>query len=244
MLLTPFVTLADGSALTHLSQDHEHHSGEAMLGRVISSTLTAARIPGAGTHVSRLVTTVLDPFLSPAKEVAVLFHERWQAELVIGESRTVLRLSARTLRSLTPQGVIQERSALLLAHTVLRTLMLRAATHEALPPPTVSRTATIRILDESLLPLGMVAAPRRHIMVDALLDEIAQQRVPKQRVRLQARVVTRVRSRSERTQPEHWLAPPLVLDGDVHQIIALVTCFVFFEPYCAAPNATNSSRRP
>src|SRR5437667_6836216 len=35
-----------------------------------------------------------------------------------------------SLRSLTPQGVIQELYALLLAHTLLRTLMLRAARSE------------------------------------------------------------------------------------------------------------------
>ena len=170
-----------------------------------------------------LLTTLLDPFLYPALELAVLFHERWHAELVIGETRTVLRLSARTLRSLTPQGVIQELYALWLAHTLLRTLMLQAATQQGIAPTALSLTGTIRILDESLLPLGMVDAMRRHTMVVGLLEEIAQQRLPKQRVRIQARVVKRVRSRYAHKKPEHWLAPPLELDLDFHQIIALVT---------------------
>jgi len=223
VLLTRFVTLADGSYLTHIYQDQDHHAGASMLVRVISYTFTDPRIPGAGTQVYRLVTTLLDPFLYPAKELAVLFHERWHAELVIGETRTVLRLSARTLRSLTPQGVIQELYALLLAHTLLRTLMLRAATQEGIAPTALSLTGTIRILDESLLPLGMVEAQRRQTMVVGLVHEIAQQRLPKQRVRIQARVVKRVRSRYERKKPEHWHAPPLELDLDFHQIIALVT---------------------
>jgi len=223
VLLSPFVHLADGSYLTHIYQDQDHHTGATMLVRVISYTFTDPRIPGAGEQVYRLVTTLLDPFLFPAKELAVLFHERWHAELVIGETRTVLRLSARTLRSLTPQGVIQELYALLLAHTLLRTLMLRAATQQGIAPTTLSLTGTIRILDESLLPLGMVHAARRDTMVDALLAEIGQQRLPKQRVRIQARVVKRVRSRYKRKKPEHWLAPPLELDLDFHQIIALVT---------------------
>src|SRR5262249_43812045 len=85
------------------------------------------RIAGAGKQTYRLVTTLLDPFLYPAKELAVVYHERWHVELVINEARTYLRLSARTLRSLTPEGVIQEISALLVAHVVVRTLMLRAA---------------------------------------------------------------------------------------------------------------------
>ncbi len=223
VLLKRFVTLADGSYLTHIYQDQEHHTGASQLVRVISYTFTDSRIPGAGEQVYRLVTTLLDPFLYPAKELAVLFHERWQAELVIGETRTVLRLSARTLRSLTPEGVLQELYALLVAHTLLRTLMLRAATQQGSAPTALSLTGTIRILDESLLPLGMVPAARRQTMVEALLHEIGQQRLPAQRVRIQPRVVKRVRSRYERKKPEHWHVPPLELDLDVHQIIALVT---------------------
>ena len=119
--------------------------------------------------------------------------------------------------------MIQELYALLLAHTLLRTLLLQAATQQGIAPTALSLTGTIRILDESLLPLGMVDAMRRHTMVVGLLEEIGQQRLPKQRVRIQARVVKRVRSRYEHKKPEHWHAPPLELDLDFHQIIALVT---------------------
>ena len=47
VLLTPFVTLADGSYLTHIYQDQDHHTGASMLVRVISYTFTDPRIPGA-----------------------------------------------------------------------------------------------------------------------------------------------------------------------------------------------------
>jgi hypothetical protein len=222
ILLKPFVHLADGSYLTHIFEDQEHQRGARMLVRVICYTFTDPRIPGAGEEVYRLVTTLLDPFLYPAKELAVLYHERWHAELVIGETRTVLRLSARTLRSLTAQGVIQEIFALLLAHTLVRTLMLRAASQEGIAPTQLSLTATIRIFDESLIPLGLVDAQRRACMVAGLIQEIGSQRLPKQRLRIQARVVKRVRSRYERKKPEHWHAPPLEIDLDFSQIIALV----------------------
>ena len=46
VLLTPFVTLADGSYLTYIYQDQDHHTGACMLVRVISYTFTDARIPG------------------------------------------------------------------------------------------------------------------------------------------------------------------------------------------------------
>lgn len=220
--LKPVASLSDGSYLTTLYEDQEHHTGTQMLVRVISYTFTDPRIPGAGEQVYRLVTTLLDPFRFPAKELAVLYHERWHAELVIGETRTAMRLSARTLRSLTDQGVIQEVYALLLAHTVLRTLLLRAANQVQVAPTQLSLTAALRILDESLVPLALVSPIRRASMVASLLQEIGLQRLPKQRVRIQARVVKRVRSRYERKKPEHRHAPPLELDLDFHQIIALV----------------------
>jgi hypothetical protein len=193
-----------------------------MLVRVITYTFTDPRIPGAGEQVYRLVTTLLDPFVYPAKELAVVYHERWHVEVVIDETRTHLRLSARTLRSLTPEGVIQEIYALLLAHLVVRTLMLQAAEQAQISATQISFTETIRILDESLIPLGLVNPARRLHMVEGLIREISQQRLPKQPVRIQARVVKRVRSRYERKKPEHWHAPPLELDLDFHHIIDLV----------------------
>jgi Insertion element 4 transposase N-terminal/Transposase DDE domain len=222
VLEKPCDYLLDGSYLTWIYQDQDHHRGERMLVRVITYTFTDPRIPGAGEQVYRLVTTLLDPFAYPAKEVAVLYHERWHVEVVIDETRTHLRLSARTLRSLTPEGVIQEIYALLLAHLVVRTLMLQAAEQAHIAPTQISFTETIRIMDESLIPLGLVCAPRRQHMVEHLITEIGKQRLPKQPVRIQARVVKRVRSRYERKKPEHLHAPPLELDLDFHHIIDLL----------------------
>jgi hypothetical protein len=222
VLEQPCEYLLDGSYLTWIYEDQDHHRGERMLVRVITYTFTDPRIPAAGQQVYRLVTTLLDPFHFPAKEVAVLYHERWHVEMVIDETRTHLRLSARTLRSLTPEGVVQEIYALLLAHIVVRTLMLQAAEQAQIAPTQISFTQTIRIMDESLIPLGLVCAPRRQQMVDHLITEIGQQRLPKQPVRIQARVVKRVRSRYERKKSEHLHAPPLELDLDFHQIIDLV----------------------
>lgn len=222
VLEKPCDYLLDGSYLTWIYQDQDHHRGERMLVRVITYTFTDPCIPGAGEQVYRWVTTLLDPFLYPAKEVAVLYHERWHVEVVIDETRTHLRLSARTLRSLTPEGVIQEIYALLLAHLVVRTLMLQAAEQAQISATQISFTETIRIIDESLIPLGLVNPARRLHMVEGLIREISQQRLPKQPVRIQARVVKRVRSRYARKKPEHLHAPPLELDLDFHQIIGLV----------------------
>jgi len=222
ILQKPCDYLLDGSYLVWIYEDQDHQRGERMLVRVITYTFTDPRIPGAGEQVYRLVTTLLDPFRYPAKEVAMLYHERWHVEVVIDEARSHLRLSARTLRSLTPEGVIQEIYALLLAHLVVRTLILQAAQQAQIAPTQISFTETLRIMDESLIPLSLVSAPRRQVMLTSLISEIGQQRLPKQPVRIQARVVKRVRSRYERKKSEHYHAPPLPLDLDFHHIIDLV----------------------
>ena len=222
VLLKPTARLCDGSYLASIRCEHGPHRGERLLVRVISYPFTDARIPGAGTQVSRLVTTLLDPFAFPAKELAVLDHERWQVELVIDETDTHLRLCARTLRSQTPTGVIEDLYALLLVHVLLRTLMLRAARPEGLAATRLSWTQTIALVQDSHVPLSLVSASRRQQMVGQVLKEMSTFRLPTQRVRIQARVVKRVRSRYDRKQPEHWHAPPLELDLAFHQIIAVV----------------------
>jgi hypothetical protein len=78
-------------------------------------------------------------------------------------------------------------------------------------------------LDETLLPLGLVDAARRQHMVQGIYREIGQQRLPKPCVRIQPRVVKRVRSRYERKQEDHCHAPALELDADFQHIINLVT---------------------
>jgi Transposase DDE domain len=77
VLLKPLCPLVDGSYLLAIYEDQDHQRGASMLVRVITYTFTDPRIPGAGEHVYRQVPTLLDPFLYPAKEVAVLYHERW-----------------------------------------------------------------------------------------------------------------------------------------------------------------------
>jgi hypothetical protein len=244
VLLKPFCTLVDGSYLIYIYRDQAHQRGERILVRVITYTFTDTRIPGAGEQVYRLVTTLLDPFLYPGKELAVLYHERWQVEVVIDETRTHLRLSARTLRSLTPEGVVQEIYALLVAHVAVRTLMLQAASQAQILPTQISFTETIRVMDENLVPLSVVNAPRRLHMVESVIKEIGEQRLPKQPIRIQPRVVKRARSRYERKKPEHASAPALELDMEFHEIIAVVPCIQELASVPAKPLLKTAKEAP
>lgn len=222
MLPHPWLTLSDGSQLVRIRRRRGQRSGPEQVVRVISYTFTDPRFPGAGQKVYRLVTTLLDPFQYPAKELIVLYHQRWHIEMVIDETRCHLRLSEQTLRSRTPEGVIQELFALVLAHVLVRTLMLRAATAAQLAPTDLSFTETLRILDEHLAPLALVSPQRYALLVEGMLAEISQQRLPKQPLRIQGRVLKRGSPRYAHKKAEHWHAVPFPLDLDWHQIVALV----------------------
>jgi hypothetical protein len=72
--------------------------------RIISYRVTDARLGEVG-KVYRLVTTLLNPRVAPARELIALYHERWEIELVIDEIKTHERAQRKVLRSKTPEGV-------------------------------------------------------------------------------------------------------------------------------------------
>ena len=74
----------------------------------------------------RLITNLLDPLAAPAAELAVLYHRRWRIETAFAELKTQLG-GGLALRSKTPELVMQEFYALLIAHAAIRRLMSEAA---------------------------------------------------------------------------------------------------------------------
>ena len=81
----------------------------------------------AAEPIYRLITTILDPQQAPAKELAALYHERWEIETTLDELKTHLRGAQIVLRSKTPELVRQELFGLLMAHFAIRGLMHEAA---------------------------------------------------------------------------------------------------------------------
>jgi hypothetical protein len=77
--------LPDGSYLSRLyaSQKHRRQDREGMTVRVIEYRLEG--VPEAE-PLYRLVTTLLDPAEAPAEELAALYHERWESEVVFTQA--------------------------------------------------------------------------------------------------------------------------------------------------------------
>ena len=117
--------------------------------RVIRYTLNDPQRVGHGQeHV--LLTTLLDAVRYPAEELVLLYHERWEIELVYDEQKThqnAWRVTkSADLRSQTPLGVLQEVYALSLGHFVVRSVMAAAAATEGLDPDRLSFVGCLHIL--------------------------------------------------------------------------------------------------
>jgi len=94
----------------------------------------------------RLLTTLLDPQLAPAMELAALYHQRWEVEAVFDELKTHLRQGRRVLRSKTPDLVRQEFYGWVLAHYAVRWLLHQGATRHRIPHAELSFKGHVELL--------------------------------------------------------------------------------------------------
>lgn len=143
--------LSDGSYLSKIfSTDKDRrHDRNARIVRVIEYTLDSDKEQSekeGNETVYRLMTTILDPEAAPARELAVLYHERWEIENTFDEFKTHLRGRAVVLRSKTPDLVRQEFYGLLLAHYAVRGLMHEAALNADLDPDKISFVHSVRVI--------------------------------------------------------------------------------------------------
>lgn len=117
------------------------------------------RLPGVANAepVYRLITTLLDCDRYPADELAALYHERWSIETTFAEIKTTLKGADIVLRSKTPELVRQEFWGLLLAHHVVRKLMLEAALSRQRAPDEFSFKHSLSIVRRKLPASGAIS---------------------------------------------------------------------------------------
>lgn len=202
-------TLEDGSVLAYLrpSDSHLRKTAEPLLVRIIEYTFTDPQWPGYGQR-HRLLTTLLDPQQAPAEHLIACYHERWEVEISIDEVDTHQRLLARTLRSQTPMGVIQELYGCLLVHFAVRALMLQAASQQdGLDVDRLSFTHALCVLKRFLPDFQRAHRDAWPALQQRLLRALREKRLPPRRLRSNPRVVKRRASKFDTKRPEH-LSPP------------------------------------
>ena len=141
--------LGDGSYLSRIyaSDKNRRHDRNGIDVRVIEYQLVG--VPGAE-PLYRLVTTILDPQAAPARELAALYHERWEIETALDEFKTHLRGAGIVLRSKRPDLVEQEFYGFMMAHYAVRGLMHEAALKADEDPDRLSYVHAVRVIRRKL----------------------------------------------------------------------------------------------
>ena len=149
----------DGSYLSQISP------APATLKKMSNKTATAItvrviddQLPGVSgaEPIYRLITTLLDSEQYPADELAALYHARWSIETTFAEIKTTLKGADIVLRSKTPELVRQEFWGLLLAHHVVRKVMLEAALSRQRTPDALSFKHSLSIVRRKLPASGAI----------------------------------------------------------------------------------------
>ena len=156
-ILPCFKRFDDDSYLSKIYKSHKDRrlDNNGITVRVIEYKLKG--VPKAE-PLYRLITTILNPMVAPANELAALYHERWEIETAFDELKTHLRGARIVLRSKMPYGVYQEFYGLMLAHFAVRSVMHDAALMADEDPDRLSFVHAIRVIKRKL-PLFVTTPP-------------------------------------------------------------------------------------
>jgi Insertion element 4 transposase N-terminal/Transposase DDE domain len=207
LVLRSIQELPDGSHLARIYPCYSMRNKDrcGIVVRVIRYTHDDPRRVGCGLeHV--LLTTLLDALAHPARELILLYHQRWEIELTFDEQKTHQNpwrvTKPADLRSQTPLGVLQEMYALSIGHYVMRGLMASAAQTEGLDPDRLSFVGCLQVL-RTRLPEFPAQVAAQAGWLQALLTEMARERTPPRRNRVNPRVVRVKMSKFKKKRPEH-----------------------------------------
>jgi hypothetical protein len=140
LVLRPVEHLPDGSYIAEVAAPPKSGRRGPIRLRVIEY-----RLPGSG-ELYRLVTTIMDPAVAPAKDLAILYHERWDIEGFLKQIKSVQLNGDKIFRSKSPDGVRQEFWAHLAVHYATTCVQVDAAAQAKVDPDRISHKNTVRII--------------------------------------------------------------------------------------------------
>ena len=163
--------------------------------RVADAEITIATRAGRAASGCRLITTLTDPARYPARDLAALYHERWEIETAYLELKSTI-LGGRVLRARTPAGIEQEIWALLVTYQALRTAIADAA---ATVPGTDPDRASFAIAlhaarDQVIQAAGIIAGPATDL-AGKIGRLVLASLMPRRRLRVSPRAVKRATSK-------------------------------------------------
>ncbi|MDR1081023.1 MAG: IS4 family transposase [Deltaproteobacteria bacterium] len=139
--------LSDGSYFSKVYDSRNKINCVPIKVRVIEYTLIDSEDQN---EIYRLLTTLFDHKISPAEDLASLYHERWEAESCLGEVKIGQKGFSTLIRSKTPELIKQEIWGLLLTHFAIRSLMYKASRKKKLDTDELSFKNSVRIIKRKL----------------------------------------------------------------------------------------------
>ena len=216
MKLTPIQILSDGSYLARVYEDSDALRREdvdrSTVVRVIEYTIDDPQRTGHQVR-HRLITTLLDEVAYPGIELIILYHERWEQELVNDEQKThqdpIRAEKPAHFRSETPLGVKQELYALSIGHYVIRSMMLDAAHDGDVSAQKLSFVSCFRIIQNRLSELNSVEPNKLNNWYECIKEEMLSDKLPPRRNRINPRVIKRKMKKWLKKRSIHRNIPPL-----------------------------------
>jgi hypothetical protein len=147
-------------------------------------------VPGYRAESVTLVTTLLDPKLYPAHDLARLYARRWQIELWFRDLKTTLGMEE--LRCQSPKMLHKELEMFLIAYNLIRALGAEASAGYEVPLDRISFKGTVAATRQYSIVMAQARSQkkRRALLAD-LLRVIALDQVPHRPGRREPRAVKR-----------------------------------------------------
>jgi len=141
---------------------------------------------GFRTNSITLVTTLMDPEVYPAADLAELYLRRWEIEVDFLHIKITMDMDV--LQGRTPDIVRKEIWTHLLAYNLTRSVMWEAAKCRGAPPNRISFKGTIQQISAYNDIFACAGNSRKALAFESLLDFVAEQIVPHRPLRAEPRV--------------------------------------------------------
>ena len=168
--------------------------------RIIRSRLSR---PGFRTHELWLCTTLLDPDLYPAHQIARLYLRRWEIELCFRDIKTTMGMEE--LRCRSPEMIYKELLIFLTAHNFIRCLVAQAAAAHHVPLTRISFKGAVDTARSFHSAMRLARTIRKARQLHArLLEILARDLIPYRPDRAEPRAVKKRPKPYQRlTKPRH-----------------------------------------
>jgi hypothetical protein len=155
-----------------------------------------------------VVTTLLDPQLYPAADILRAYLRRWRMEMCLDDLKTTLGMN--TLRCKSPAMVRKEMLMHLIAHNLIRYVMLQAVVEHGGTLEQLSFKGTLDALRQFTHAMAQAGSKRkRQELWERLLHTIASDKLPVRPGRREPRAIKyQPRSYGRLNQPRHQYKDP------------------------------------